>query len=163
MSTSTGLMLSFLRFRARRRGRAQLPAAPDTPRPVSPEPLGPGLAALVRVPARLVPAPATLTRTAPVPRVSREPTMLARAVPEPTPTVLVSAQPDATLPDPWLLTPAATVPTVPVPVMAEPAPPPTSAAMATPGLAAPDDGVETTMLPSRQDAPATTIHPRRTG
>jgi hypothetical protein len=55
-----------------------------------------------------------------------------------------------------------------MPVMAEPA-------TAVPGLSAPEDGVETTLmpsrqdapettlLPSRQDAPETTIHPRRAG
>jgi hypothetical protein len=141
MSTSAGTLLSFLRFRTRRRGCPQLQAEPVTPHAVSPEPLGPGLATLVRVPERPAPVAATPDGWIPAPRVPPEPTMLARVVP-----------------DAALLTPAATVPTVPMPVMAEPAP-----ATAAPGLAAPDDGVETTLMPSRQDAPKTTIHPRRAG
>jgi hypothetical protein len=47
MSTSAGTLLSFLRFRTRRQGRAQFQAEPVSPRPVSPEPLGPGLATLL--------------------------------------------------------------------------------------------------------------------
>ena len=120
MSTSAGSLLSFLRSRARRRGRAGLPAEPDSPRP---QPWEPGLATLVRLPARPVPVP----------------------------TVLAHARPD-----PSSLTPAAAIPTVAVPIMAGPAP-----TTAVPGLAVPDEGAETTLLPSRQDAPGTTINPRR--
>jgi hypothetical protein len=149
MSTSAGTLLSFLRFRTRR-GRGQFQAEPVSTHPVSPEPLGPGLATLVRVPERPAPTAATPTGWIPAPRVPPEPTMLARVVP-PEPRMLARVAPDAAL-----LTPAATVPTVPMPVMAEPA-------TAVPGLAAPDDGVETTLLPSRRDAPETTIHPRRAG
>jgi hypothetical protein len=57
----------------------------------------------------------------------------------PAPTVLAR-----TRPGPPSLTPAAAIPTVVVPAMA-----------------VPDDGAETTLLPSRQDAPGTTINPRR--
>ena len=132
MSTSAGSLLSFLRSRARRRGRAGLPAEPDSPRP---QPWEPGLATLVRLPARPVSArPATPARVTP-----------------PVPTVLAHARPD-----PSSLTPAAAIPTVAVPVMAGPAP-----TTAVPGLAVPDEGAETTLLPSRQDAPGTTINPRR--
>jgi len=135
MSTSAGSLLSFLRSRARRRGRAGIPAEPGRPHPQS---WGPGLATLVRLPARPVSArPAAPTRVGP--RVPPEPTVLARAMPGPS-----------------SLTPAATIATVAVPVIAGPAP-----TRAVPGLAVPDEGAETTVLPSRQDAPGTTINPRR--
>ncbi len=190
MSTSGDSPLSFLRFRARRRGRAALPAGPDAPRPVSQEPLGPGLAALVRVPGRPVPAPPPLAR-ADAPGMPPGPTVLAHALPDapgmtPEPTILAHAQPHTpglppeptmlahalpgtpgitpeptilarTRPGPSRLTPAATVPTVPVPIMAGPCAPA--------DLAVPDEGAETTMLPSRQDAPGrpSTPEPRRAG
>ncbi len=60
------------------------------------------------------------------------------------------------MPDVSLLTPAATIATVLVPVMREPA-----LTTATPGQSASIEGTGTTTLPSRLDAPATTIHPRR--
>jgi hypothetical protein len=59
-----------------------------------------------------------------------------------------------TLPDASLLTPAATIPTVLVPIMR-------TQTRATPRQQAPVEGAETTTLPSRKDAPPTTIHPRR--
>jgi hypothetical protein len=62
------------------------------------------------------------------------------------------------VPDASLLTPAAVVQTTRMPAVAEPAP-----TMAVPGLAAPDQGAETALMPSRHDAPSTMIRPRRAG
>jgi hypothetical protein len=169
MSTSAGTLLSFLRFRARRRGRAQLKSEPGIPRlvissplgprPLVPEPLGPGLATLVRVPRHPATAAAAPARVLPgvvggpsPQRVPPEPTTLARVLqPE-------HAEPARAVPDAALLTPAAAIETVLMQVRADPAP-----TTAVPGLAAPDQGAETTMLPSRRDAPKTTIHPQRAG
>jgi len=178
MSTSAGSMLSFLRFRARRRSRAQCPAGPEGWHPASREPLGPGLGALVRVPAHSAPtaampcvasAPgvASVAGVVPVVGVASAPVVGVASVPVAgvalvTGVALVPGEPCAppptmlarTLPDAALLTPAATIPTVLVPVMRTPGNP-------SPGQEAPGEGGETTTLPSRQDAPATTIHPRR--
>jgi hypothetical protein len=64
------------------------------------------------------------------------------------------------LPDASLLTPAATIPTVLVPVLRTPAPAQVARAEEIEGIEG-IEGMETTTLPSREDAPATTIHPRR--
>lgn len=136
MSTSAGSMLSFLRFRARRRSSAQVPAGPASSQLANLEPPGPGLGALVRVPAHSAPT-ATMPASWPSGPCVPPATMLAR-----------------TLPDASLLTPAATIPTVLVPVMRTPA-------TATSGQEAHVEESETTTLPSRRDATATTIHPRR--
>jgi hypothetical protein len=179
MSTSAGTMLSFLRFRARWRGRAQRTSAPApltpgpplfTPGPTSlasPEPPEAGLGILVRAPGRSAPTATMVANWPPAPcqpgQSTRQPNSPpARSVPQeplgpasaprrPQPTMLARSLPDASL-----LTPAATTPTVLVPVIRERAEP------ARPVQLAPSEGLETTTLPSRHDAPATTIHPRRT-
>ena len=130
-------MLSFLRFRTRRRGRVQHLGGPTGSHLARREPLGPSLGTLVQAPGHSAPT-ATMVASQPPAPCGPPPTMLAR-----------------TMPDASLLTPAATVPTVLVPVMR-------TAGPRAPGRAAPVEGGKTTTLPSRQDAPATTIHPRRT-
>ncbi|HTU75683.1 MAG TPA: hypothetical protein VMG38_19380 [Trebonia sp.] len=135
MSTGAGSKLSFLRLGARRRSRARLQARPAGPHLASPSPAGPGHGNLMQALAQ--PAPATMTAS-PSPRpCAPPPTMLARS-----------------LPDASLLSPEATIPTVLVPVIRTPT-------MAVAGQAASGEGSETTSLPPRRDAPATTIHPRR--
>ena len=153
MSTSAGSMLSFLRFRTRRRDRAQHPSGPACSYLASREPLGPGLGTLVQAPGHSAPTTTMVASQPPAPSGPPESVMPARwpsAPCVPPPTMLARTMPDASL-----LTPAATVPTVLVPVMRTPGP-------HAPGHEAPVEAGQTTTLPSRQDAPATTIHPRRT-
>ncbi|HUN34363.1 MAG TPA: hypothetical protein VMU95_20360 [Trebonia sp.] len=142
MSTFAGSKLSFLRFRAWRRRRAQCPARPDNAYQTDRESPGPGLGALVRMPEHSAPTAAMPGSRPTAPSAPRVPCV-------PPPTMLAR-----TLPDASLLTPAATVPTVLVPVMRTPGPPVCEQEV-------PSEGSETTTLPSRRDAPATTIHPRR--
>jgi hypothetical protein len=152
MSTSARSMLSFLRFRARRGSRAERTPGLARSHLANPELPGPGLGALVRVPAHPAPTVTMPTSAPPAADVS-QPAMLASqplapcALPQPT----MLAR---TLPDASLLTPAATIPTVLVPIMR-------TQTRATPRQQAPVEGAETTTLPSRKDAPPTTIHPRR--
>ena len=160
MSTSAGSMLSFLRFRTRRQSDARRPAGPASSHLVNQEPLGPGLGTLVHMPGHSAP---TTTMAASWPSARCVPTeaMTSACWPEvpcvPSPTMLAR-----TLPDASLLTPAATIPTVLVPVMRTPGTQlPGEAPTGAPRHQAPVEGVETTTLPSREDAPATTIHPRR--